>query len=69
LPDSLGIRADWRLIQGSPDFFSVTKKIHNALQGAEMNLTDLKKAIYDTIVLQNAMRMDLNADFVVVHDP
>jgi trehalose synthase len=41
----------------------------NALQDAEMNLTDLKKAIYDTIVLQNAMRMDLKADFVVVHDP
>jgi trehalose synthase len=69
LARSLGIRADWRLIQGSPDFFSVTKKIHNALQGAEMNLTDLKKEIYDTVVLQNAMRMDLNADFVIVHDP
>lgn len=69
LARSLGIRADWRLIQGSPDFFSVTKKIHNALQGAEMNLTDLKKEIYETIVLQNAMRMDLNADLVIIHDP
>ena len=26
LARSLGIRADWRLIQGSPDFFSVRKK-------------------------------------------
>jgi len=69
LARSLGIKADWRLIQGSPDFFSVTKKIHNALQGAEINLTDLKKEIYQTVVLQNAMRMDLDADFVVVHDP
>ncbi len=69
LARSLGIRADWRLIQGSPDFFSVTKKIHNALQGAEINLTDLKKEIYDTVNLQNAMRIDLDADFVVVHDP
>ena len=34
-----------------------------------MNLTDLKKEIYDTVVVQNAMRMDLNADFVIVHDP
>ncbi len=31
---AIGLRADWRLIQGSPDFFSVTKKLHNALQGA-----------------------------------
>lgn len=69
LARNLGLQADWRLIQGSPDFFSVTKKIHNALQGATINLTDLKKEIYETIVLQNAMRMDLNADFVVVHDP
>ena len=70
LTRSLGIRADWRLIQGSPDFFSVTKKIHNALQGGEINLSDLKKEIYETVNLQNAMRMDPDdADFVVVHDP
>ncbi len=69
LARSLGIEADWRLIQGSPDFFSVTKKIHNALQGADINLTDLKKEIYETVLLQNAMRMDLAADFIVVHDP
>src|SRR5918994_5951896 len=69
LARSLGIRADWRLIQGSPDFFSVTKKIHNALQGAEINFTDLKKEIYESVMLQNAMRMDLDADFVVIHDP
>lgn len=69
LARSLGIRADWRLIQGSPDFFSVTKKLHNALQGAEINLTELKKEIYEVVTLQNAMRMDLEADFVVIHDP
>jgi trehalose synthase len=34
LARSLGIKADWRLIQGSPDFFSVTKKIHNACRAA-----------------------------------
>jgi trehalose synthase len=69
LARTLGIRADWRLIQGSPDFFSVTKKIHNALQGAKINLTDLKKEIYETVTLQNVMRMDLGGDFVVIHDP
>ncbi|HXG52793.1 MAG TPA: glycosyltransferase [candidate division Zixibacteria bacterium] len=69
LARSLGIRAEWRLIQGTPDFFSVTKKIHNALQGAAINLTDLKKEIYETVILQNAMRMDIGGDFVVIHDP
>ncbi|HXV84514.1 MAG TPA: glycosyltransferase [Candidatus Binatia bacterium] len=69
LARSVDIRADWRLIQGSPDFFSVTKKFHNALQGAEINFTDLKKEIYEEVVLQNSVRMDLDCDFVIVHDP
>lgn len=69
LANRLGLRADWRLIQGSPDFFNVTKKIHNALQGADINLTDLKKDIYEEINVQNAIRMEIDADFVVVHDP
>jgi trehalose synthase len=69
LARSLGIKADWRLIQGSPDFFNVTKKIHNALQGAEINLTDLKKEVYEEVVVQNALRMELDYDFVIVHDP
>jgi trehalose synthase len=69
LARSLGIRADWRLIQGSPDFFSVTKKFHNALQGQDINLSELKKEIYEEVMLQNAARMDLDCDFVIVHDP
>lgn len=66
---NLGLRADWRLIQGSPDFFSVTKKIHNALQGGDIRLTELKKEVYEEVIVQNAIRMQLDADFVVVHDP
>ena len=69
LARSLGIKADWRLIQGSPDFFSVTKKIHNALQGGDINLTELKKEVYEEVIVQNALRMDMDYDFVVVHDP
>jgi trehalose synthase len=69
LARSLRIKADWRLIQGSPDFFNVTKKIHNALQGGDINLTDLKKEVYEEVIVQNALRIDMDYDFVVVHDP
>ena len=69
LARSLGIKADWRLIQGSPDFFNVTKKIHNALQGGDINLTELKKEVYEEVIVQNALRMDMDYDFVIVHDP
>jgi trehalose synthase len=38
LMNSLGIKTGWRVIQGAPDFFSITKKMHNALQGDTINL-------------------------------
>lgn len=69
LERNLGLRADWRLIQGSPDFFNVTKKLHNALQGGSIRLTDLKRDVYEETIAQNALRLDTDYDFVIVHDP
>ena len=45
LMNTAGIKAGWRVIQGRPDFFSITKKTHNALQGATIDLTELKMQI------------------------
>ena len=67
--NSAGIRTGWRVIQGRPDFFSITKKMHNALQGGEINFSDLKKEIYEEVVFENAARMHLDHDLVIVHDP
>src|SRR5437660_10374802 len=39
LLNSLGLRTEWRVIQGTADFFSITKKMHNALQGGEIDLS------------------------------
>jgi trehalose synthase len=69
LMNSLGIKTGWRVIQGSPDFFSVTKKIHNALQGEKIELTERKKRIYEDVIYENVMRNHLTHDIVVVHDP
>lgn len=69
LMNAAGIKTGWRVIQGRPDFFSITKKMHNALQGAEINLSDLKKHIYEEVVFENAARMHLDHDLVIVHDP
>jgi trehalose synthase len=69
LINASGIRTGWRVIQGRPDFFSVTKKMHNALQGAEINLTEQKRATYEEVVFENAVRMHLDHDLVIVHDP
>jgi trehalose synthase len=69
LMNSSGIRTGWRVIQGRPDFFSITKKMHNALQGGDINLTELKMNIYEEVVYENAVRNHLDHDLVIVHDP
>jgi trehalose synthase len=69
LMNSVGIRTGWRAIQGSPDYFSTTKKIHNALQGGDIDLTDRKKQIYEYVIEENSIRNHLDHDIVMIHDP
>jgi len=69
LMNSLGIQTGWRIVHGPPDFFSITKKMHNALQGADLNLSKRKMELYEEIVYQNAIRNHLDQDFIIVHDP
>lgn len=69
LMNGAGIKTGWRVIQGRPDFFSITKKMHNALQGANINLTDLKLQIYEEVAFENAARTHFDHDIVIVHDP
>lgn len=68
LMNSLGIKTGWRVIQGSPDFFSVTKKMHNALQGDKIHLTNRKKQIYEDVIYENVVRNHLDHDIVIIHD-
>lgn len=69
LMNSLGIKTGWRVVHGPPDFFSITKKIHNALQGGKINLSDRKMQIYEQVIYENAIRNHLDHDVVIVHDP
>jgi len=69
LLNTAGLKTGWRVIQGRPDFFSITKKMHNALQGSDINLSDLKQEVYEEVIYENAVRMHLDHDLVVVHDP
>jgi trehalose synthase len=69
LMNASGVRTGWRVIQGRPDFFSITKKMHNALQGADINLTELKCRIYEEVCFENAARMHIDHDLIIVHDP
>jgi len=69
LMNSLGLRTEWRVIQGTPDFFSITKKMHNALQGGEIDLSRIKKEIFEQVIYENSVRNFLDHDFIILHDP
>jgi trehalose synthase len=70
LMNSVGIKTGWRVIQGAPDFFGITKKMHNALHGGEINLTERKRHIYENVIYQNSARTHLDHHrMVVIHDP
>jgi trehalose synthase len=43
--------------------------MHNALQGADINLSKNKKDIYEQVIAENAMRNHLKHDVVIIHDP
>jgi trehalose synthase len=65
----LGLKADWKIITGDKDFFSVTKTMHNALQGARRTLTDHEREIYLTYSTRNAHLLEEHYDLIVAHDP
>mgnify|MGYP001212854380 CR=1 FL=1 len=68
---SLGIKADWQIIRGDRRFFTITKGLHNALQGAPFE--DIKKenivSVYQNNNLANASELDPNYDVFIVNDP
>jgi len=69
LLNDLGLVADWQIISGDAEFFDVTKKIHNGLQGAAVELTEAEKARYEQTAKANAAALTSEYDVVFVHDP
>jgi trehalose synthase len=66
---SVGIDAEWQVLHGSDEFFAVTKQVHNALQGADIEWTPHMQRTYLERILDNSLLMDDGYDVVVVHDP
>jgi len=65
----LGLAVDWKLIAGDDAFFTVTKALHNALQGADENISDTQWETYLTLSERSARQLDHDYDVIVVHDP
>jgi trehalose synthase len=72
LQRELGLESSWEVIEGSGEFFALTKRLHNGLQGNAVELPSPLLAGYLDTNRANAERLRGSleeADFVFVHDP
>jgi trehalose synthase len=71
----LGIDVRWTVIDGDPEFFEVTKRLHNRIHGAAGDGGDLgprEAAAYARTLAGSAdalVRQVRRGDFVLLHDP
>jgi trehalose synthase len=67
-----GLEAEWGVMFGAEPFFNVTKSFHNALQGADYELSVEDRAIYEEYNRQSAEALresEEEWDVLFVHDP
>lgn len=69
LMKDLGIQVRWEVIEGDELFFTITKKIHNTLQGQQDLINEEMWAYHWEVNRRNAAKLDLDADAVFIHDP
>jgi len=63
-----GVEAHWAVLDAPPAFFDITKKVHNALQGMALDLSDEEKKLFLEVARENAAQL-LRTDVVLAHDP
>ncbi len=70
-----GLDARWTVLGGNPDFFTITKRIHNRIHGSPGDGGALgagENEIFRTTTTENAaelLAMVERGDFVLLHDP
>jgi trehalose synthase len=70
LMNSIGLKTSWEVIEAPQEFFTVTKKLHNSLQGADISISDKEKELYLNVNKHNALKvLRLEGDVIFVHDP
>lgn len=69
LMDDVGLDVDWTVIDGSDEFFEVTKTFHNALHGAPASISPDMFKIYRRTTSENLSKVRGDVDFIIVHDP
>ncbi|MGC9171713.1 glycosyltransferase [Caldisericum sp.] len=65
----LGIDAHWDVIKGTDRFFTITKKMHNALHGVDLEITEEEFNYFLEVNRENFSILNSDADIIFVHDP
>ncbi|MBN1794334.1 MAG: glycosyltransferase [Candidatus Omnitrophica bacterium] len=69
LMNDIGIDTGWRIVPGTPGFFTTTKRMHNALQGESLDMKLIHKDYYQGNNEKFAVFTHIDHDCVIVHDP
>ncbi|MGC1678563.1 MAG: glycosyltransferase [Candidatus Binataceae bacterium] len=69
LLSEVGIDAQWEVVEGTQDFFALTKHLHNALHGTPHVFTAVDQGVFDLTTASNLERLNLNGDIMFIHDP
>ncbi|MFH2069660.1 MAG: glycosyltransferase [Elusimicrobiota bacterium] len=69
LLNELGVDTRWDLIKGGEKFFNITKKMHNALHGVDVHITDEEFEIFLQVNRENASMINFYGDVIFIHDP
>jgi trehalose synthase len=70
-----GVDARWMVIDGTAEFFAVTKRIHNRLHGSEGDrgaLDEAARRVYEQVLAENVKAFVgrvREGDVVILHDP
>jgi trehalose synthase len=65
----VGLEAEWQVILGREEFYNVTKRLHNALQGNPDSLTEEEWKVFERFNALNATEIAGGWDVIIVHDP
>jgi len=67
--NEIGVDAGWRILHGDSEFFEVTKKMHNSLQGGEIRITPEEYERYLRANEGYSKYTHITHDCVLVQDP
>jgi trehalose synthase len=69
LMNDIGVDAGWRVLHGTTEFYDITKRMHNGLQGGNGSFQEIDKRTYLDVNAYFATYTRPPEDCIIIHDP